>query len=85
MSTSDLVLFIAELPQRVTVILKSLVTWAVAAQTGLTVLLPQVEFLGPDVVRYGTVALAWLALAIVTLRRLTPVGVEQRGVLPADR
>lgn len=75
---------------RLRIIATAAPTWLTAASTVLLIIHSEIAGLLPAGVaeRLGSivlVAVAWLGAAVAIIRRVTPVPVEQRGVLPARR
>lgn len=64
------------------VIIKSAVTLMVAAQTALTVFAVQIVDEWPAGARWSMIVVGGLVAAVAGLRRVTPVAVADRGVLP---
>ena len=69
------------LPSRIRVVLTNLLTYLIAAQTVVTLVVAQSDELDlPYVGEYGTLALTGLASVILFVRRVTPVSKEERGL-----
>jgi hypothetical protein len=82
MTIEDIVEFLEELPRRIRVLLTNLLTYLVAAQTVVALVVAQGDALDlPYVGEYGTVALTGLASVILFVRRVTPVAAEERGLI----
>lgn len=75
------------LPEKIRVVLTALPTYLALATLVLTVVADEIIPLLPDnigvqIAGYVAVALAWIAAIVRTISRLTPVPVEDRGLLP---
>jgi len=69
------------LPSRIRVVLTNLLTYLIAAQTVVTLVVAQSDELDlPYVGEYGTLVLTGLASVILFVRRVTPVSKEERGL-----
>lgn len=72
-----------EMIKKITVILKSVLTWLVAIQTALTWIIASGTLDGtPVVIEWGLVILGIIGVAVTFIRRVTAVDVSERGILP---
>jgi hypothetical protein len=78
----DIIDFINELPARIAVVLKNLLTYLVLAQTALTWAVTS-GYLSdfPDYLQIATVAVGLVGAVITFVRRVTPVPVEEHGLI----
>jgi hypothetical protein len=72
--------FLSNAPARLRVILTNLLTWLVAAQTVVALIVAQGNSI-PIIGQYGTVVLTGLASVILFVRRVTPVDASERGLI----
>ena len=68
------------LPDRVKVFLTAAPTYLVALTAALTVLADQL----PNAPQWIATVVVWITTAVLIIRRVTPVPVEDRGLLPTD-
>lgn len=82
MNIDTLVSTLQDLPARIRVILTNLLTYLVAAQTVVALVVAQGDELDlPYVGEYGALVLTGLASIILFVRRVTPVASDERGLI----
>lgn len=75
----------SDLLARARVVVRAAPTWLTAVSVVLTAAAGEISRLAPDggqdVVRWLVTVAAWLASAVLVIRRVTPVPADERGIL----
>lgn len=71
---------------RVAVLVSTAVTYLMALAVGLSAAAGEIAALAPEggetVTAWIVRAVAWIGVAVATIRRVSPVAADQRGLLP---
>ena len=74
--------------KQIKIVLAAAVTWLVFAAVVLSAVAAQAPAVGPigdTIARWALTGLVWISTAIAIIRRVTPVPVDERGILPRTR